>query len=346
MTYINSSHCSSSKISTHTPLAGRDKIFFDKFGRLSNFYSHAPRGTWRRICEYVCSFANFYSHAPRGTWLEVDSFYQFPNHFYSHAPRGTWHGCLVDGQPNNIKFLLTRPSRDVTVSINKWYIYWFGFLLTRPSRDVTHTGPVDRHNIQHFYSHAPRGTWRDKLQGILNSKDFYSHAPRGTWLRKCLKNPGHHGFLLTRPSRDVTDLSPVHRWSSWFLLTRPSRDVTFFLDTPISRPQISTHTPLAGRDIVVLYSLQPVKKFLLTRPSRDVTILYLLKSCAYKFLLTRPSRDVTDIIPYYPRASKFLLTRPSRDVTGGRCISFEIWQFLLTRAARGVSTHLVAHNIS
>ena len=55
--------------------------------------------------------------------------------FYSHAPHGTWQCCVSDFH-YWFKFLLTRPSRDVTVHHGK-RSGTASFLLTRPSRDVT-----------------------------------------------------------------------------------------------------------------------------------------------------------------------------------------------------------------
>ena len=55
-------------------------------------------------------------------------------------------------------------------------------------------------------------------------------------------------FLLTRPSRDVTRNTGTGHKKIKFLLTRPSRDVTASLFCVFNASQISTHTPLAGRD--------------------------------------------------------------------------------------------------
>ena len=55
-----------------------------------------------------------------------------------------------------------------------------------------------------------------------------------------------------------------------FLLTRPSRDVTNESGIIYTAKTISTHTPLAGRDIAFPL-VHPSMSFLLTRPSRDVT---------------------------------------------------------------------------
>ncbi len=55
-------------------------------------------------------------------------------------------------------------------------------------------------------------------------------------------------FLLTRPSRDVTSLIIQKFLNFRFLLTRPSRDVTMENAEKAENMNISTHTPLAGRD--------------------------------------------------------------------------------------------------
>ena len=55
-------------------------------------------------------------------------------------------------------------------------------------------------------------------------------------------------FLLTRPSRDVTDAVLTSAGIQKFLLTRPSRDVTDQYNDQDDNNAISTHTSLAGRD--------------------------------------------------------------------------------------------------
>ena len=79
-----------------------------------------------------------------------------------------------------------------------------------------------------------------------------------------------------------------------FLLTRPSRDVTnVYVTSVFIHCIISTHTSLAGRDKYFRCCLSLSVQFLLTRPSRDVTFLRSLIVTISIFLLTRPSRDVT-----------------------------------------------------
>ena len=78
-------------------------------------------------------------------------------------------------------------------------------------------------------------------------------------------------FLLTRPLRDVTNGSDNGRAGAEFLLTRPLRDVTHRPKEPQQVQQISTHTPLAGRDSCAGSVSFRISGFLLTRPLRDVT---------------------------------------------------------------------------
>ena len=58
-------------------------------------------------------------------------------------------------------------------------------------------------------------------------------------------------FLLTRPLRDVTKCGKQSAGSGRFLLTRPLRDVTMGEQGKFQHSDISTHTPLAGRDKVI-----------------------------------------------------------------------------------------------
>ena len=86
-----------------------------------------------------------------------------------------------------------------------------------------------------------------------------------------------------------------HRFPK-FLLTRPLRDVTVFNQFSRAKYCISTHTPLAGRDLSAASLFSADCLFLLTRPLRDVTAMpALLGTCSNIFLLTRPLRDVTGI---------------------------------------------------
>ncbi len=77
------------------------------------------------------------------------------------------------------QFLLTRPSRDVTQSIENRNCRC-EFLLTRPSRDVT-TPYVYPITVGRISTHTPLAgrdpVLQERMQKLLH---FYSHAPRGT----------------------------------------------------------------------------------------------------------------------------------------------------------------------
>ena len=105
------------------------------------------------------------------------------------------------------------------------------------------------------------------------------------------------------------------------------------------RFEISTHTPLAGRDAARFRCMRRKPQFLLTRPLRDVTIAVIVSVRNGTFLLTRPLRDVTtNHIPSSQRTPLFLLTRPLRDVTSHPAYLLILFRFLLTRPLRDVTT--------
>ena len=166
-------------------------------------------------------------------------------------------------------FLLTRPSRGAT-TFNTGTLTLNTFLLTRPSRGAT--GLMAQKDVTyHFYSHAPRG----------------ARQARGGVSRRGIQ------FLLTRPSRGATTYPSVSIRPLKFLLTRPSRGATDDLAIITFRFNISTHTPLAGRDAIRqtpdvrqgdFYSHAPRGARLLYRHCRDQ---------GHEFLLTRPSRGAT-----------------------------------------------------
>ena len=100
-------------ISTHTSLAGRDRLAALYFLPHPHFYSHVPRGTWQKMEDIIRRESDFYSHVPRGTWQYMARYLRAhwsisthtslagrdantaikpttKTYFYSHVPRGTW----------------------------------------------------------------------------------------------------------------------------------------------------------------------------------------------------------------------------------------------------------------
>ena len=100
---------------------------------------------------------------------------------------------------------------------------------------------------------------------------FYSHAPRGA---------RHIEYWNKRP--DFT-----------FLLTRPSRGATITSRVVYTDSDISTHTPLAGRDNMIVPEAVTSINFYSHAPrgARLCRIWKILRR--HGFLLTRPSRGAT-----------------------------------------------------
>ena len=169
-------------------------------------------------------------------------------HFYSHAPRGARPKAV--GRAKNYASISTHTplaGRDMNGLVNLKVL--LTFLLTRPSRGATNDFfarlPLD----VHFYSHAPRGARLIQRLSCKRQTYFYSHAPRGARRESISVIPSLILFLLTRPSRGAT--------------RTPFSSITAM--------NISTHTPLAGRDQMEQTANQQLNSFLLTRPSRGAT---------------------------------------------------------------------------
>ena len=193
-------------------------------------------------------------------------------------------GCL--------SFLLTRPSRGATLITRRRNAVSV-FLLTRPSRGATPSQASTSKTLT-VSTHTPlAGRDHGDNECQQDESRFYSHAPRGARRSAGSLTDRYSMFLLTRPSRGAT----------------PTRIILF------RHFCVSTHTPLAGRDVCIVrdrlsytgfYSHAPrgarldlevlfVRKVVSTHTplaGRDSTILLCL-STFFWFLLTRPSRGAT-----------------------------------------------------
>ena len=87
-----------------------------------------------------------------------------------------------------------------------------------------------------------------------------------------------------------------------FLLTRPLRDVTDVCGCIELGGNISTHTPLAGRDGGYGDLYLWADRFLLTRPLRDVTIIYpvFINSPYISTHTPLAGRDHYPLLPHFP----------------------------------------------
>ena len=152
-----------------------------------------------------------------------------------------------------------------------------------------------------------------------------------------------------------------------FLLTRLLRGATFVCMKYGIYCIISTHTPLARRDFLLLRILMALLSFLLTRLLRGATCILLILISIIQFLLTRLLRGATACcdgsldaeLHFYSHAScearplpkplkiifnQFLLTRLLRGATKYHDYFTSALPFLLTRLLRGATW--ISHNLS
>ena len=78
---------------------------------------------------------------------------------------------------------------------------------------------------------------------------------------------------------------------------------------------ISTHAPLAGRDLLLSVRKLHLRGFQPTRPLRGATMRSLDEARAYQFQPTRPLRGATANIRQWLNKSGFQPTRPLRGAT-------------------------------
>ena len=274
------------QISTHTPLAGRDHHQPPNSASMESFLLTRPsRGatnshSHKSPCPQISTHTLF---AGRDFAL-TPSFYGI-RYFYSHAPRGA-----------------------------------------RPYRKFGTSSP------SHFYSHAPRGARREvreprwkyliSTHTPLAGRDdgtgqefsllynFYSHAPRGARPYPFIGGLASHTFLLTRPSRGATVVAPpaISLISNFYShAPRGARLIAVNNYQPIE--DFYSHAPRGARPSAV--SRGDVSGiFLLTRPSRGATNLFCRKSSLTPFLLTRPSRGATSLTSGYTAAIRISTHTP------------------------------------
>ena len=110
-----------------------------------------------------------------------------------------------------------------------------------------------QHSILHISTHTPLAG-RDiaaHVRVILHCH-FNSHAPCGARLHHRFAHPEADDFNSHAPCGARRTIFPLYGIGSSFQLTRPLRGVTTQPLSLHSLCEISTHTPLAGRDVRLL----------------------------------------------------------------------------------------------
>ena len=145
-------------------------------------------------------------------------------------------------------FQLTRPLRGATSSSISSSSH-FVFQLTRPLRGATRAG-IHAAGIKSISTHTPLAGRDARVQcSQREDEDFNSHAPCGARRKDIRRSSRGNIFQLTRPLRGATRRASTLNRCSGFQLTRPLRGATAeHIQHPLFA-RISTHTPLAGRDL-------------------------------------------------------------------------------------------------
>ena len=168
------------------------------------------------------------------------------------------------------------------------------FQPTRPLRGATPPAPRARSCRKDFNPRAPCGARHLPVLGKRFSRNFNPRAPCGA------RQPSS-GF----PTQINTKFQP----------TRPLRGATAHRPRGDRRSEISTHAPLAGRDISCTEIPASVEIFQPTRPLRGATGERVAVHAPAQFQPTRPLRGATRIFDLLILEIEFQPTRPLRGAT-------------------------------
>ena len=326
-------------ISTHAPLARRDWNLADDYADLP-ISTHAPlaRRDPAQAQEVQALEYHFYSRASREARRKaIAAQVKASLHFYSRASREARLGRRRSRQPARA-FLLTRLSRGATYSTHS-HTAKAPFLLTRLSRGAT-TYVLGEGAISYISTHAPLA--RRDTTGTLVAPPlghFYSRASREA-------RPGYGSrcfisakFLLTRLSRGATTVMSFVSPTDQFLLTRLSRGATLLVRSCLHGVLISTHAPLARRDVLPS-SIPRDLPYFYSRASREARQAPEPITETAAPISTHAPLARRDSIAGAPQIllSLFLLTRLSRGATRTSQTSRAVSStFLLTRLSRGAT---------
>ena len=242
-------------ISTHTPRAGRDKGgFARRFGTRAFLLTRPMRGATN------CNFRSFLrrrisTHTPHAgrDWI-LPGNQTIRRTISTHTPHAGRDWISLQKMPQDIPFLLTRPMRGAT------------FLEGTMS-------PL----FLNFYSHAPCGARRWQAVFGFVDDDISTHTPHAGRDIDAGFNPNVTAqFLLTRPMRGATrrTVNGMKQHKD-FYSHAPCGARRFDVVNPACSKLISTHTPRAGRDMLLFLVWMFLIKFLLTRPVRGATDTFL-----------------------------------------------------------------------
>ena len=153
-------------ISTHTPHARRDILPRSFPGGTAHFYSHASCEAWRLLIPLQYLACNFYSHASCEAWQNSTEFLFTVDNFYSHASCEAWPHILLIMMLHLLISTHTPHARRDVADL-KTLQHYDKFLLTRLMRGVTQTCCQERKATRNFYSHASCEAWLHSLTTVF-----------------------------------------------------------------------------------------------------------------------------------------------------------------------------------
>ena len=163
---------------------------------------------------------------------------------------------------------------------------------------------------EHFNPRAPCGARRQPLPLMPLMYYFNPRAPCGARRQRGQLDYHGRGFQPTRPLRGATSEDVVYHASRLFQPTRPLRGATSCARLRgHNRLTISTHAPLAGRDVWPKIESATAKAFQPTRPLRGATIYPQGTIPRQAFQPTRPLRGATRVFGLLDALSSYFNPR-------------------------------------
>ena len=237
------------------------------------------------------------------------------------------------------------------------------FQPTRPLRGATEIAHKLTDTIKFQPTRPLRGATRPASSGSACRSNFNPRAPCGARPWWCAASRRWNVFQPTRPLRGATEIQQIPPNLTIFQPTRPLRGATVKLWHWIVRRNISTHAPLAGRDVLCECNPSAIIGNFNPRAPCGARRRMAFKHCGQKenfnprapcgarqtgrirtnrkrrFQPTRPLRGATQGLHSKTRKAEFQPTRPLRGATNStEAKERNRKEFQPTRPLRGATT--------
>ncbi len=191
--------------------------------------THPLRGATGAATGTGAAGTDFYSHTPCGVQLITCLNSKSKKDFYSHTPCGVQRSYNIP-VVSTVAISTHTPLAGCNKNVGIWACTQRPFLLTHPLRGATVNFIIFESPLLFLLTHPLRGATNELTPGDLVFFNFYSHTPCGVQRGVRMSDRETAKFLLTHPLRGAT----VYRIHQEIFLS------------------ISTHTPLAGCNRIIL----------------------------------------------------------------------------------------------